>query len=203
MYAPETYKPSSDADKVPDGVGGGAKTFLLARCLVPNHLLTNVTADSLVSRIGNWRAVFKNDLCVIQTGSQTPTASLLLHDHFVCYSHFFGSFLFQTWRNELYENPYKLYTVLERERHDAPCSSSSHQVLDVGCGQGENEALLPTQVSACVEGDEDGLVHAWRCTGHHTANCIGQLLGYQERLQRKHKTHIHRIISSQMGNFFL
>lgn len=22
MYAPETYKPSSDADKVPDGVGG-------------------------------------------------------------------------------------------------------------------------------------------------------------------------------------
>lgn len=24
--------------------------------------------------------------------------------------------------------------VLEGERHDAPCSSSSHQALDVGCG---------------------------------------------------------------------
>lgn len=25
MYAPETYKPSSDADKVPDGAGGGGE----------------------------------------------------------------------------------------------------------------------------------------------------------------------------------
>lgn len=68
--------------------------------------------------------------------------------------------------------------VLERERHDAPSSSSSHQALDVGCGQGENKALLPPQVSTCIEGDEDGLVHAGSCSRHHTAYCIGELLGH-------------------------
>lgn len=74
--------------------------------------------------------------------------------------------------------------VLEGERHDAPRSSSSHQTLDVGGGQGEDEALLTTQVSACVEGDEDGLVHAGGPTGHHAAHGVGQLLSHQERLQQ-------------------
>lgn len=76
--------------------------------------------------------------------------------------------------------------VLERERHDAPRSSSSHQALDVGGGQREDEALLAAQVSACVEGDEDGLVHAGSASGHHAAHCVGQLLGHQEGLQQKH-----------------
>lgn len=31
MYAPETYKPSSDADKVPDGVGGGGEDGIVGR----------------------------------------------------------------------------------------------------------------------------------------------------------------------------
>lgn len=77
--------------------------------------------------------------------------------------------------------------VLEGQRHDAACSSGSHQALDVGCGQGEDESLLPSQVSACVEGDEDGLVHARSRSWHHAAHCVSQLLGYKERLQNTHK----------------
>ncbi|KAG7231172.1 hypothetical protein INR49_012003 [Caranx melampygus] len=81
--------------------------------------------------------------------------------------------------------------VLEGECHDAPCSSSSHQALDVGCGQGEDQALLSAQVPACVEGDEDGLVHAWRRPRHHATYCIGQLLCHQERLQDTHTRNTH------------
>lgn len=73
--------------------------------------------------------------------------------------------------------------VLEGQRHDAACSSGSHQALDVGCGQGQNESLLPSQVSACIEGDEDGLVHAWSRSWHHTSDCVSQLLGHKERLR--------------------
>lgn len=76
--------------------------------------------------------------------------------------------------------------VLEGERHDAPRSSSSHQALDVGGGQREDKALLSAQVSAGVEGDEDGLVHARSPSGHHAAHCVGQLLGHQEGLQQTH-----------------
>lgn len=31
MYAPETYKPSSDADKVPDGAGGGGEDGIVGK----------------------------------------------------------------------------------------------------------------------------------------------------------------------------
>lgn len=31
MYAPETYKPSSDADKVADGAGGGGEDGIVAK----------------------------------------------------------------------------------------------------------------------------------------------------------------------------
>lgn len=74
--------------------------------------------------------------------------------------------------------------VLQGERHDSPCSGGSHQALDVGRGQGKHQALLSTEVSACVERDEDGLVHAWRRPGHHATHCVGQLLGHQERLEK-------------------
>lgn len=74
--------------------------------------------------------------------------------------------------------------VLEGERHDAPRSSSSHQALDVGGGQGEDKALLATEVSACVKGDKDGLVHARSPSRHHAAHCVGQLLSHQEGLQQ-------------------
>lgn len=72
--------------------------------------------------------------------------------------------------------------VLEGQRHNAARSSGSHQALDVGRGQGQDESLLSSQVSTCIEGDEDGLVHAWSRSRHHTTHCVSQLLGHQERL---------------------
>lgn len=83
----------------------------LVRGLVPSHLLTNVTTDSLVSQTRNRRAVFKDDLCVIQAGSRTPAARDAAGPHFIC--SFFGSPLFQTWTRELYENPYALHMARE------------------------------------------------------------------------------------------
>ncbi|TNN65779.1 hypothetical protein EYF80_023931 [Liparis tanakae] len=63
---------------------------------------------------GNRRVAFKDDLCVILTGSQTPTARLLLplqRGRFVWSPHFFGSVPFHTRRAERDENPYVLYAA--------------------------------------------------------------------------------------------
>lgn len=97
----------------------------------------------------------------------------------------------------VYSSLFLTLQVLEGERHDAPRSSSSHQALDVGGGQGEHQALLPAQVPACVERNEDGLVQAWRRPGHHATYRVSQLLRHQERLKRAHiKTHTHTRITS-------
>lgn len=87
------------------------KPFPLLRGLVPYHLLTNVTADSSVSQPRNRRATFKDDLCVIRAGSQTPAAQDAAGSHFVC--SLFGFPLFQTRTRELHENPYVLHAAGE------------------------------------------------------------------------------------------
>lgn len=91
--------------------------------------------------------------------------------------------------------------VLEGECHDAPCSGGSHQALEVGGRQREDQALLPAQMPACVERDEDGLVHTWRCPGHHAAYRVGQLLGHEEGLVGDADTQI--IIILFIGLFVL
>lgn len=105
--------------------------FPLVRGLVPYHLLTNVSTGSSVSQARNWRAVFKDDLCVIQAGFQTPTASAAARSHYV--RSFFGSSLFQMWKTELYKNPYMLHVAREGKGniHCTRCRSNLEHMVRV------------------------------------------------------------------------